>query len=162
MVDRREQRPRRRVGAARLDADRTLTGSRQQGAGIEDLGRRVETAEALQEFFNELNGILKPVPADELTRAKNYITLRFPSSFETTSGIARRLEDALVYHLPDNYFETFVDRINRVDANDVTRVAAKYVQPSRMITLIVGDYQAISEPIQALGVATPAVVAAET
>ncbi len=37
-----------------------------------------KTAEALKEFFNELNGILKPVPADELARAKNYIAFGFP------------------------------------------------------------------------------------
>ncbi len=37
-----------------------------------------KTAEALQEFFNELEGVRKPVPADELARAKNYIALRFP------------------------------------------------------------------------------------
>ena len=29
-----------------------------------------QTAEALKEFFNELNAILKPVPADELARVK--------------------------------------------------------------------------------------------
>ncbi len=52
-----------------------------------------KTAEALKEFFNELNGILKPVPPDELARAKNYVSLRFPGAFETTSDISRRLED---------------------------------------------------------------------
>jgi predicted Zn-dependent peptidase len=61
-----------------------------------------KTAESLTEFFNELNGILKPVPAAELARAKNYVALRFPSGFETTSDISRRLEDALVYKLPDD------------------------------------------------------------
>src|SRR4029077_1508845 len=34
-----------------------------------------KTSEALKEFFNELNAILKPVPADELARAKNYVSL---------------------------------------------------------------------------------------
>ena len=63
-----------------------------------------KTAEALKEFFNELNAILKPVPAEELARAKNYVALRFPSGFETTGDISRRLEDALVYQLPDDYF----------------------------------------------------------
>src|SRR5437879_5891575 len=35
-----------------------------------------KTSESLKEFFNELNGILKPIPADELARAKNYVALR--------------------------------------------------------------------------------------
>ena len=63
-----------------------------------------KTAEALTEFFNELNAILQPVPADELSRAKNYVMLRFPSGFETTGDISRRLEEVLVYHLPEDYF----------------------------------------------------------
>jgi hypothetical protein len=54
-----------------------------------------KTAKSLTEFFNELNGILKPVPAPELARAKNYIALRFPSGFETTSNISRRLEPGI-------------------------------------------------------------------
>ena len=62
--------------------------------------RPTRPSESLTEFFNELNGILQPVPADELARAKNYVALRFPSGFETTGDISRRLEDVLVYHLP--------------------------------------------------------------
>src|SRR5262249_28261686 len=62
-----------------------------------------KTAEALKEFFNELNAILKPIPADELARAKNYVALRFPGTFETTGDMSRRLEDMMLFHLPDDY-----------------------------------------------------------
>jgi zinc protease len=108
-----------------------------------------KTAEALKEFFNELNGILKPVPAEELARAKNYVSLRYPSSFETTGDIARRLEDALVYHLPDDYFSKYVQNIQAVTAADVQRVAQKYVQPGRVIVVVVGDLKTIEPGIRA-------------
>ncbi len=88
-----------------------------------------KTSESLIEFFNELNGILKTVPADELARAKNYVALRFPSSFETTGDIARRLEDAIVYRLPDDYYSRYVQNIEAITAADVQRVAQKYIQP---------------------------------
>ena len=91
-----------------------------------------KTAEALKEFFNELNAILQPVPADELARAKNYVALRFPSGFETTSDISRRLEDVLVYHLPDDYFSKYVANIEAVTAADVQRVADE-VHPARSL-----------------------------
>ena len=97
-----------------------------------------KTSEALKEFFNELNGILQPVPADELARAKNYVALRFPGAFETTGDISRRLEDALVYHLPDDYFSKYVQNIEAVTAADVQRVAQKYVQPDRLAVVVVG------------------------
>jgi zinc protease len=109
-----------------------------------------KTTEALKEFFNELNGILKPVPADELARAKNYVSLRFPSSFETTGDISRRLEDALVYHLPDDYFAKYVQNIQAVTAADVQRVAQKYIQPGRMVVVVVGDLKTIEPGIRGL------------
>jgi zinc protease len=109
-----------------------------------------KTAESLTEFFNELNGILKPIPAEELTRAKNYVALRYPASFETTGDISRRLEDALVYHLPDDYFSTYVQKIQAVTAADVQRVAQKYVQPGKFAVVVVGDENAIESKIQGL------------
>jgi zinc protease len=109
-----------------------------------------KTADALKEFVAELNGILRPVPADELARAKNYAALRYPSAFETTGDISRRLEDAIVYHLPDNYFATYVQNIQAVTAADVQRVAKQYVQPNRFAVVIVGDLKAIEPGIRAL------------
>src|SRR6202007_537005 len=97
-----------------------------------------KTADALKEFFNELNAILKPVPAEELSRAKNYVSLRYPSAFETTGDISRRLEDALVYRLPDDYFAKYVETIQAVTSSDVQRVAQKYIQPDKVIAVGVG------------------------
>jgi zinc protease len=109
-----------------------------------------KTAEALKEFFNELTAILKPVPAEELARAKNYVSLRYPSAFEATGDISRRLEDALVYHLPDDYFSKYVQNIQAVTAADVQRVAQKYIQPDRTTVVVVGDLKTIEPGIRAL------------
>jgi zinc protease len=113
-----------------------------------------KTSESLAEFFNELNGILKPVPAAELARAKNYVALRFPSGFETTSDISRRLEDALVYKLPDDYFSRYVQNIQAVTAADVQRVAQKYIAPDRFAVVVVGDKKTIEPGIHALNLGT--------
>src|SRR5450759_78239 len=102
-----------------------------------------KTSESLKEFFNELDAILKPVPVEELSRAKNYVALRYPSGFETTGDISRQLENALIFHLPDDYFGTYVQRIQAVTAADVQRVAQKYVAPSRFAVVVVGDLKTI-------------------
>jgi predicted Zn-dependent peptidase len=109
-----------------------------------------KTAESLTEFFNELNGILKPMPAAELDRAKNYIALRYPSTFETTGDISRRLEDAVVYRLPDDFFSSYVQKIQAVTGADVQRVAQKYIQPDRLAVVVVGDRKTIEPKIQSL------------
>ena len=61
--------------------------------------------------MKELNGILEPVSDEELTRAKNYVALRFPSRFQTVAGIAGRLTELELYGLPDGYFNEYVERI---------------------------------------------------
>ena len=109
-----------------------------------------KTADALKEFFIELNGILQPVPADELTRAKHYVSLRYPLGFETTGDIAARLEQAVVYHLPDDYFSTYVQKIEAVTAAEVQRVAQKYIVPNKFAVVIAGDRAAIEPGIRAL------------
>ena len=89
-----------------------------------------KTSEAVKEFFNELNRIPQPVPAEELARAKNYVALRFPGGFETTGDISRRLEEMFGYGLPDNYFATYVQNIQAVTLADVQRVAQYIQQPA--------------------------------
>jgi len=109
-----------------------------------------KTSEALKEFFNELSAIREPVPADEVERAKNYVSLRYPGGFETTGDISRQLENALVYHLPDDYFSSYVQKIQAVTSADVQRVAQKYIQPDRFAIVVVGDLKTIEAPIRAL------------
>jgi predicted Zn-dependent peptidase len=109
-----------------------------------------KTADALGEFFNELNAIQQPVPADELARAKSFVSLRFPGGFETTGDISRRLEEAIVYHLPDDYFSRYVANVEAVTVADVQRVARRYIHPDQAAVVVVGDRKAIQGPIEAL------------
>lgn len=109
-----------------------------------------KTADALREFFVELDHILTPVPAEELERAKNYVALGFPGEFETTGDLARKLEDLVVYNLPDDSYATFVPAVMRITALDVQRAAARYIQPDRMAVVVVGDRQAIEGGIRGL------------
>lgn len=133
-------------GAASTFDMRVATGPFQAMAGVQS----DKTKESLQEFFNELNGILQPVPADELARAKNYVALRFPGGFETTGDISRRLEDLLTYRLPEDHFANYVQRIQAVSAAEVQRVAKQYIDPSRLAVVVVGDVKAIEPSIASL------------
>src|SRR3954465_15080187 len=109
-----------------------------------------KTPEALQEFFKELNRIQEPVAADELTRAKNYVALSFPSEFETIGDLASHLEELVVYKLPDDYFERYVPNIQAVTAATVQKAAATYIQPKKMTVVVVGDRKVIEPKVRAL------------
>ena len=124
---------------------------RSAGPFVASSGVQTEvTSDALKEFFNELNGILKPVPSAELARARNYVALSFPGEFETAGDIARKLEESIVYRLPDDHFATYVSRIEAVSEADVQRAAQKYIQPAKFAVVIVGDRKAIEAGVRAL------------
>jgi predicted Zn-dependent peptidase len=125
---------------------RLSAGAFQAGAGVQT----DKTAEALREFFNELNGILKPVGAEELTKAKNYIALSFPSEFETTGDLSAKMEEMIVYGLPDRYFGDYVDNLQKVTTAAVQKVAETYIQPKRFAVVVVGDRKVIETGIRGL------------
>jgi zinc protease len=109
-----------------------------------------KTAEAVREFFNELEGIQKPIGSDELTKAKNYLALGFPADFETTGDLSRRIEELIVYKLPEDYFEQYVAKIQAVTPAAVRKAASTYIQPGKFLVIVVGDAKTIEAPVRAL------------
>jgi len=125
---------------------RLSAGAFQAGAGVQT----DKTAEALKEFFNELNGILKPVPDEELTKAKNYAALSFPSEFETSGDLSAKMEEMVVFGLPDTFFGAYVDNLQKVTAAAVQKAAETHIQPKRFAVVVVGDRKVIEPGIRAL------------
>jgi zinc protease len=109
-----------------------------------------KTAEALKEFFNELTGILKPIPGEELEKAKNYVALSFPAEFESTGDLAQKMEEQVVHSLPDEYFPSYIRSIVQVTGPGVEKAAGRYIQPDKFAVVIVGDRKVIEPGIRAL------------
>jgi len=112
------------------------------------------TDKALTEFMKELKGILKRVGDTELTRAKNYVALGYPDNFESVESIASMLAELVTYRLPDSYFNTYVGNVLNVTADDVMRVAKKYIVPEKMAVIVVGDRKEIEKGIRKLNLGT--------
>jgi predicted Zn-dependent peptidase len=108
------------------------------------------TDKALVEFFKELNGILKPVPNEELSRAKNYVALGYPDNFQTVADIAANLEEMIDYNLPGDYFNNYIGNVLKVSDDHVTKTAKKYIVPDKMAVVVVGDRSKIEEGIKNL------------
>jgi len=86
-----------------------------------------------------------------MSLAKAALTRGYPRNFETAQQVSRSVAQLALFNLPDSYFEEFVPKVNAVSAEDVTRAAHTYLDPSRAITLVVGDRTATEASLQALG-----------
>ncbi len=106
------------------------------------------TANAVQEIFNELNGIQKGVTPEELEFAKSSIIRKFPSNFETNKQIASNLIGMVIHSLPEDYFNNYIEQLNSVGIDDVNSAAEKYLLPEKSVTVIVGDKTKLLEQLK--------------
>ena len=120
-----------------------------------------KTAESLAEFFKELEAIRRPIPAEELAKAKNYLALGFPGDFETLGDLAARLEELVIYGLPDDYYADYTAKIAAVTSADVQRAAAAHIQPDKLAVVVVGDRAEIEAKIRALNLGPLTVVSVD-
>jgi len=110
-----------------------------------------KTDSSLIEFFRELRMIRDSlVPAEELAKAKAYLTLGLPGDFETTQGTAGRLGELWQNDLPLTWYADYAQRINAISAADVQRVARQHIRPDEFAIVVVGDRGQIEAGIQAL------------
>jgi zinc protease len=121
------------------------------------------TADAIADSLAELSAIRGPRPASEpeLALAKATLTRGYPRNFEKAQQVARSVCQLILYDLPDSYFESFVPLVSGVSSEDVTRAAARHLDPTKFATLIVGDQHTIEGSLGELGLGEPIVLAQE-
>src|SRR5262249_54450913 len=121
------------------------------------------TAVAIQESIGEIAGIrgARPATEEELALGIAALTRGYGRSFETAEQIARAAMQLALYDLPDDYYPEFVPRVEAVTTEDVSRVMTRHLDPSRLVTVVVGDLDAIGPDLAAITPEAPAVLAAD-
>ena len=137
-----------------------------RGAGPFTASAGVQTAvtkEAVFEFMKEIRGIRGEIPVTqkELDYQKQGLVRGFPRGFETPGQIANRLAAVVLYDLPDDYFNSYLARIQAVTVADVQRVAAKYLDPQHMAILVVGDRKTVEPGLRSLDLGAVTVLDSE-
>jgi zinc protease len=98
------------------------------------------TGSAVREVLVELERIRSAEPtADELSLSTSYLDGVFPIRFETTDAIASALANLRTQRLPNDYYDTYRDRIRSVTAPKVLRAAQQHLHPDLLQVLAVGD-----------------------
>jgi zinc protease len=100
------------------------------------------TYQTLIEIVHELGDLAtakKPITKDELEREKLNATLALPGRFATAQAALGQYRGLVYYGLPLDYFNSYVDRVNKVTEAEVKQSAAKHLRPAQAVILVVGD-----------------------
>jgi zinc protease len=110
------------------------------------------TREAVVETMREFRDIAgsRPVDEAEFDSAKASLLRQFPSSFETPGQVLSQLTNVVSFDLPDDYYRTLSDRLQAVSLADVRRAAQEWVDPDRLLLVVVGDREAIEPGLREL------------
>lgn len=121
------------------------------------------TGAAVVDALAELAGIggPRPVTDDELALARAALAKGYPRGFETAAQVARGVANLALYALPDSTFEAFIPCLERVTADEVTDAARRYLDPSRLAVVVVGDWDKIRGLFSGLGLDEPVGVVVE-
>ncbi|MEO5742450.1 MAG: pitrilysin family protein, partial [Vicinamibacterales bacterium] len=107
------------------------------------------TAPAVHEVMLELKKMSETrVTPEELTLAKDAMTLQLPALFETSDRTAASLSTLFTHGLPLNYYSNLSEQISVVDAQAVQDVAKKYLLADRFVVVAVGDRSKIGEALE--------------
>ena len=104
------------------------------------------TSQAIAIVLEEIEKIrTAKVSADELEIAKNYAIEVFPRFFATAGQVAATFAQDEMTNRPADYWDTYRARVKAVSADDVQRVAVKYLQPDKLVVLVVGNIDDVTK-----------------
>ncbi len=112
--------------------------------------RNEVVAASLTEIFYELDKLRAlPVPEAELADAQNYLSGVFSMGLATQAGLLSQLVTVELNELPQDYLETYREKVRALTPQDLLATARKYFDSANMQIVVVGDRAQI-EPQAAL------------
>ncbi len=107
------------------------------------------TDSALTEMLYEIREIRTNLVKDEeLELVKNMMTGSFSRSLEDPRTVAGFALNIARFNLPNDYYETYLEKLNAVTKEDVLEMAQKYLKPENALVLAVGNVDAIKESMK--------------
>lgn len=126
------------------------------GMFLSSAGTKSTTTVATTQAILDEIGRLKTVPPtpDELRKAKDQVMNSFIFNYDTPEKVLNEQVLLAFYGYPSDYLQKYKDAVERVSAADVTRVANKYIDVSKLAIVVVGNKSEIEPPLSKLGPVT--------
>ncbi len=127
-----------------------------RGSSASEAGTKSATTVAATQAVLEEIGRLKtdPPTPDELRKAKDQVLNSFIFHYDTPEKTLNEQVNLAFFGYPPDFLEKYHDGIEKVTAADVTRVANKYIDVSKLAILVVGNKTEIKPPLATLGKVT--------
>lgn len=110
---------------------------------------------SLTEIFYELDKMRSlPVTNEELESARAYLSGVFSLGVATQDGILGQLSSVYLDRMPDDYLETYRERIHLLTAADVLAAARRHFDSANAQIIVVGDRDQIAEQATLFGPVT--------
>ena len=110
------------------------------------------TGNAVNEILKELKKIKEGVTDKELDFARSSVIRRYPGNFETNGQVSANLVSLVLHSLPDNYFDTYIDSLTKVNIEDINKAAVESIHPDKLSILAVGDKKLILKQLEDLNI----------
>ncbi|PYU48909.1 MAG: hypothetical protein DMG53_06085 [Acidobacteria bacterium] len=109
-------------------------------------------AASLTEIFYEMDKLRSvPVSTAELADAQNYLSGVFSMGLATQDGLLSQLSTVALNELPDDYLETYRQRVRALRPEDLLATARKYLDSANMQIVVVGDRAQIEQQAMLFG-----------
>lgn len=131
----------------------SFNSSKYRGTFVANAPVRTDATEgALREFMSEFNRIRnEKVSANELENAKRSIVGGFALSLENPGQLLQNIITQKLYGMPANYWDTYPLKVESITADDVQRVAQKYIDLGHLQIVAVGDATKTREVLAKFG-----------
>jgi zinc protease len=119
-------------------------------------GTKSESTVAATKAMMAEIGRLKTVPPtpDELRKAKEQVLNSFVFNYDSPEKVLGEQVTLAFYGYPSDFLERYRIGIDKVTSADVARVANKYIDESKLATVVVGNGAEFQPPLTTLGKVT--------
>ena len=122
---------------------------------ISTMVRSDATFETVKILKEEMEKYRKGTTTDEIQFIKNCMLRSDALNYETNSALLGMLSTMTKYNLADDYIKKEQDVIKGMTVEEHKKIAEKYINPDKMIYLIVGDAATQMKQLKSIGFGDP-------
>ncbi len=134
-------------------ASSSIDAPRFRGVWVADTEVRTEVTEAaLNDLLDELRQARETrIPPKEFADAKRSLVASFALTLESPQALLNNAVTRYRYNLPTDYWDRYPDRIMAITDADAQAMAKKYLDPSRLQIIAVGNSEGVARALRKLG-----------